>query len=96
MRIKEVVIPFEIEQKLIWKHNVRDYEVEEVINEHPLIKFAAKGNVQDEDLYRASGQTEAGRYLVVFFLMKMNGQALVISARDMNDRERKSYEKKRH
>jgi len=95
MEIKKVIIPFEIEQKLIWKHNVQDYEVEEVVNNHPRIKFVSKGKVRGEDLYAASGQTEAGRYLIVFFLKKKNGQALVISARDMDAKERKSYEKKR-
>ncbi len=95
MKIKEVIIPFEIEQKLIWKHNVLDYEVKEVVTGNPRIKFAAKGQVKGEDLYTASGQTAAGRYLVVFFLKKENGQGLVISARDMDAKERKSYEKKR-
>lgn len=95
MKIKEVIIPFEVEQKLIWKHNVCDYEVEEVTNNHPRIRFVAKGKVQDEDLYAAYGQTDAGRYLIVFFLKKKSGQALVISARDMDGKERKSYEKKR-
>lgn len=95
MEIKEIIIPFEIEQKLIWKHDVQGYEVEEAVNNHPRIKFVSKGDVQGEDLYAASGQTEAGRYLVVFFLKKKKVQALVISARDMDAKERKSYEKKR-
>lgn len=28
VEIKELVIPFEVEQKLIWKHGIQGYEVE--------------------------------------------------------------------
>jgi uncharacterized DUF497 family protein len=37
------------------------------------------------------GQTDAGRGLAVFFIYKSGGKALIISARDMSDRERKNY-----
>jgi len=39
-------------------------------------------------------QTEAGRYLTVYFVRKLTGEALIISARDMTKQERKSYGKK--
>ena len=55
----------------------------------------AKGNVKGEDLYSALGQTEAGRYLVIFFLNKGRGKALIISARDMDAKERRRYDKVR-
>jgi uncharacterized DUF497 family protein len=95
VEIKKAIIPFEIEQKLIWKHNVRAYEVEEVLFDHPHIRFVAKGDVKGEDLYSALGQTEAGRYLMIFFINKGAGRALVISARDMDAKERKRYDKVR-
>ncbi len=95
MQITEAIIPFEIEQKLNWKHNVEAYEVEEVFLRRPHIRFAAKGNIKGEDLYTALGRTEAGRYLVIFFLNKGKGKALVISARDMDAKERKRYDKVR-
>lgn len=95
VEIKEAIIPFEIEQKLNWKHQVQAYEVEEVLAQRPHIRFAAKGHVKGEDLYSALGQTEAGRYLVVFFLNKGRGKVLVISARDMDAKERKQYGKVR-
>lgn len=41
-----------------------------------------KGDVPGENLYRAVGQTDAGRYLIVFFILKQGGRALVISARE--------------
>lgn len=95
MEIIEVVIPFEVEQKLIWKHSVQPYEAEEALLERPHIRFAAKGHVKGEDVYSALGQTEAGRYLIVFFINKGKGKVLVLSARDMDAKERKRYEKVR-
>jgi uncharacterized DUF497 family protein len=42
----------------------------------------------------AVGQTEVGRYLVVYFIRKQTGEALIVSSRDADRRERKAYEKK--
>lgn len=95
VEIREVVIPFDVEQKLIWKHDVQAYEVEEVFLRHPQIRFIAKGRMRGEDLYAASGQTDDGRYLIVFLLRKKRSRALVISAREMDAKERKLYGKKR-
>lgn len=50
-----------------------------------------KGLFRGEDVYRALGQTAAGRYLVAFFIYKRSREALILSARDMDDKERKSY-----
>jgi uncharacterized DUF497 family protein len=36
----------------------------------------------------------AGRYLVVFFVYKLTCEALIISARDMDAKERRLYAKK--
>jgi uncharacterized DUF497 family protein len=40
------------------------------------------------------GQTEAGRYLTVFFIHNRMNKALILSARDMDEKERKSYARK--
>jgi uncharacterized DUF497 family protein len=40
------------------------------------------------------GQTHAGRHLIVFFVHKKSQEALVLSARQMTDNERKRYDKK--
>lgn len=53
-----------------------------------------KGRVKGEDLYSALGRTDGGRYLSVFFILKENKQALVITARDMKESERRRYAKK--
>ena len=50
-----------------------------------------KGYFRGEDVYRALGQTDAGRYLVVFFIHKLTAEVMILSARDMDGKERKSY-----
>ena len=82
------------EDKLERKHNVYGYEAEEVLLNKPRFFFAQQGNVPGEDVYRALGRTEEGRYLVVFFVYKRNRSALVLSVRDMTQKERKRYGKK--
>jgi uncharacterized DUF497 family protein len=59
----------------------------------PHIRKSQKGQVKGEDLYVAYGKTDAGRYLVVFFIRKNQTSALPISARDMTESERRYYER---
>jgi uncharacterized DUF497 family protein len=81
----------EIVEKLEVKHQVVPEEVEQVFSNQPRIKRMNKGHFRGEDVYRALGQTDAGRYLVIFFIHKLTYEALILSARDMDDKERKSY-----
>ncbi|OHB70510.1 MAG: hypothetical protein A2W23_02860 [Planctomycetes bacterium RBG_16_43_13] len=79
----------------IWsKHHVSTNEVDELLNAAPKIRLIEKGDVKDENMYTAMGQTRGGRYLCIFFILKIHGMALVVSARDMSHKERKLYEKK--
>jgi len=94
MRINGVIWLRNVIDKLLWKHNVTTDEVETIFNRSPRYRFLERGDVEGEDLYAAMGRTEAGRYLIIFFLHKTTGEALVISARDMTTRERKLYGKK--
>jgi uncharacterized DUF497 family protein len=80
-------------EKLEVKHGVKTKEVEDVLFTHPHIRRVEKGQIKGEDLYAAYGQTQAGRYLIVFFVLKNNTSALPISARDMTRSERKYYGK---
>lgn len=57
----------------------------------PHVRRAEKGRVQGEDVYVGYGQTVAGGYLVVFFMLKYQTAALPISARDMTQAERRYY-----
>jgi len=81
-------------EKLSVKHGVSQEEVEQVFDNAPRLRRIARGNVVDEDLYAATGRSDAGRYLIVFFIQKLSGEALVISARDMSQRERRQYAEK--
>jgi uncharacterized protein len=83
-----------IVEKLAWKHRVLPHEVEEVLSSKCRIFKKESGDIEGEDLYNALGKTKVGRYLSIFFIKKFNNKALIITARDMNRRERSRYEKK--
>ncbi len=93
MRITRVTLLERFISKIEVKHHLSFEEVKEVFLNQPTFEFAEEGDVEGEDLYRAIGQTDAGRYLVVFFIDKHRGHGLVISARDATKRERKHYGK---
>ena len=95
MRIKDILWLPDVIDKLDWKHGVVPEEVEQVLENTPQYRRIERGRIRGEDLYAAMGQTEAGRYLVVFFIHKKSGAALVISARDMTIKERKQYARQR-
>lgn len=96
MKVQQIIWLPEIEEKLLLKHSILAEEVEEVLFDNPQIYFVEKGHRKGENLYAAYGQTEAGRYLTVFFILKHNTHALIISARDMDKKERKHYGKRKH
>ena len=91
MQIDEIIWQQQFVEKLAIKHDVKKTEVEEVLSNRPRFRFASKGNRAGEDVYSAMGQTDAGRYLIVFFIRKSNRRALIISARDMDRAERRNY-----
>ncbi len=100
MTIDDFLWRDEIVDKLAAKHSVEAWEVEEVFDNSPHIRFRQRGNRPGEDLYSASAQTNAGRYLIVYFIYKPphenrpSRQAFIVSARDMTDQERKQHERK--
>jgi hypothetical protein len=81
----------EIAEKLEVKHQVVPEEVEQVFSNQPRVKRMNRGHFRGEDVHRVLGQTDGGRYLVVFFIYKLTHEVLILSARDMDDKERKSY-----
>ncbi len=93
MYIADIIWMPEIVDKLAWKHGVSPQEVDEIIFGHPVYRKVQKGHVPEEHVYAALGQTEAGRYLIVFLIYKATREALILSARDMSDRERRQYER---
>jgi hypothetical protein len=78
-------------EKLERKHNVRELEVQQIFANEPYFRFSERGRYEGEDVYVAFGQTDGGRYLVVFFIHKLTRVALVLSARDMDAKERRQY-----
>jgi uncharacterized DUF497 family protein len=94
MKIDDFIWLPDIIDKLIFKHHVTQDEAEEVFFNHPSFRFVEKGYKKGENVYSAGGQTDAGRYLIVFFIYKSNNTALILSARDMDKKERKRYERK--
>ncbi|HJQ71403.1 MAG TPA: BrnT family toxin [Blastocatellia bacterium] len=94
MKITGVIWLRDIVDKLAFKHHVEPYEVEEAFNSKPKIRFVEKGQRKGEDVYLALGKSDAGRYLAVLFIYKKTKEALILSARDMADKERKQYGKK--
>ena len=94
MKITGIIWLEEIVEKLARKHAVEQSEVAEVLANSPRFRFIEKGHRRNENVYAAYGQTDAGRYLVAFFICKPNHHALILSARGMTDSERKRYEKK--
>lgn len=94
MRITGYVWLDEIVDKLLDKHGVDPVEVEEVLEGKPHFRFVEKGHRANENVYAALGQTAGGRCLIVFYVHKQDGRALVLSARTMTERERKRYEQR--
>lgn len=92
--IDDIIFLNPVVEKLAWKHRIVPNEVEEVLSGRCKIYKIEKGKVEGEHLYNALGRTEGGRYLSVFFILKIDRIALLVTARDMNRRERKRYEKK--
>jgi uncharacterized protein len=84
-----------IVEKLAKKHHVTKQEVEQVLANKPEYRFLEQGRVEGENVYSAYGRTNAGRYVTVIFIRKFGNLALVISARDMDKKERKQYGKQK-
>lgn len=94
MLIRDIIWLETVEDKIIRKHQVQPDEVEETLDGKPHVRFMERGQRVGEDLYAAFGQTENGRYLAVYFILKMNRAALIITARDMTRKEIRSYGRK--
>ena len=94
MKIEGIIWLRDIADKLEFKHNVTMEEVEETLNNKPKFRFVEKGERKGEDVYMALGQTDSGRHLSILSIYKRTKEALILSARDMADKERKQDGKK--
>jgi uncharacterized DUF497 family protein len=74
----------------IGRHNIKPYEVEEAIVLNKV--FYRKGK---SGKYLAYGVTNSGTYITIVFVLKQGGKVRVITAREMSDKERKYYKKRK-
>lgn len=75
------------------KHGVSQIEAESIFFNDPLIVVEDAQHGRDERRMNALGQTQHGRRLHITFTLRQNGTLMrVISARDMNRKERTIYE----
>jgi uncharacterized DUF497 family protein len=94
LKITGIIWLEDIVDKLEREHAVQKHEVKEVFASRVWFRFVEKGHRPGENVYSAFGQTEAGRYVIVFFVYKRDKRALILSAREMTETERKTYEQR--
>lgn len=74
------------------KHKVKDSEAEEIFFDDKKKVFKNKLHSKEEERFILLGKTKRERLLFVVFTMR-NNKVRIISARDINKKERKLYEK---
>jgi uncharacterized DUF497 family protein len=80
-------------RKSVEKHGVSQAEAESIFFNDPLIVVEDAGHSERERRLNAMGTTSHGRLLhITFALRQQNTLIRVISARDMNRKERTIYE----
>jgi len=78
------------EEKSKKTHNVEWWECEEVFLNFPLFLFPDIKHPEREERFFAFGRSHANRLLTIVFTVRQK-KIRVISARDMNKKERKVY-----
>ena len=91
MEISRIIWLEDIVEKLRWKHDVDELEVIEVFENKPRFQRKEAGYRPGEDVYAAFGRTHSGRLLSVFFVYTRDKRAIIVSARDMTQKERSKY-----
>ncbi|MBI4771168.1 MAG: BrnT family toxin [Chloroflexi bacterium] len=92
MHIESIEISDAVLEKLERKHGVAEREVYEVLwsDEDPVL---TRRSDKVPGRYVAFGRTNAGRYLAVSLAPRSRTKFAVVSARDMNDAERRFYQR---
>ena len=73
----------------ISRHQVSPEDVEEALTGDPVVLRGADGR------FLAYGKTESGRHLFTVYVSRSRGRIRVLTAREMTDKEKRSYRKKR-
>lgn len=95
MIISKIIWKDQFVDKLAIKHGVSVEEVEDVFDSKPHVRKVGRGKTKGEHVYAALGQTIGGRYLIIYFIRKLSGAVLPISAREMDGGERDYYAKQK-
>ena len=74
------------------KHGVAQRDAEQAFLNEPLLLLEDKKHLEHEDRFLAFGRTDEGRRILIAFTIRERW-IRVISARDMNKKERSNYEK---
>ena len=77
-------------QKNWFKHRVSPFECEQIFFNRPLIVEDDTLHLEKESRFYSLGHTDVGRLLFLVFTVRRD-KIRVISARDMNRKERKVY-----
>ena len=72
-------------------HNVTPLEVEQVLYSQPRLTVPGR-----DDTTEVLGQTDAGRLLLVVVTEASDGRDFVITARDMTDAEKRTFQERSH
>jgi uncharacterized protein len=71
-------------------HGVTFLECEQIFFNLPMVCFEDQKHSQEENRYYALGKTDADRFLFIVFTVREK-RIRIISARDMNKKERQVY-----
>ncbi len=59
----------------------------------PKFRRGTKGNYIEENIYYAFGNTDANRFLFIVFIFKKDNKALILSAREMDKKEKSLFKR---
>ena len=94
MRISEIAWT-DADVEHIARHGITPDEVAEVVGSQPLWRKGRKHRQTGRRSLYAFGQTEAGRYLFVVFSPLGRGRARCVTAREMDTKARRFYDRHR-
>jgi len=91
LKISRIIWLEDIVEKLLRKHNVEEREVIDVLENKPLFQRKEVDYNLGEDVYTAFSLTNRKRLLSVFFVYTQDRRTIIISDRDMLEKERRRY-----
>jgi len=92
MNVRDILISQDIADKIHSKHAVSEQEVYEIFeNEEELVWIRRSQTMSGR--YVAYGRTMGGRYLFVPFELDKENVAHIVSAREMDEAERRLYKR---